>query len=87
VAVRTSGLFDSRIEGNVMGGRAGVLGEIAENTVIEDNRILTSAIGVFALAFAISAFLTYVRFALLFLMFRRLSQGRIRVGWIGAILP
>jgi Family of unknown function (DUF6519) len=46
VAVRTSGLFDSRIAGNVMGGRAGVLGEIAENTVIEDNRILTSAIGV-----------------------------------------
>ena len=46
VAVRTSGLFDSRLDGNVMGGRAGVLGEIAENTVIEDNRIFTSAIGV-----------------------------------------
>jgi hypothetical protein len=46
VAVRASGLFDSRIVGNVMGGRVGVLGEIAENTEIEDNRILTSAIGV-----------------------------------------
>jgi len=30
--------------------------------------------------------LTYARFALLFLMFRRLSQGKIRIGWIGAIL-
>lgn len=30
--------------------------------------------------------LTYARFALLFLMFRRLSQGRVRIGWIGVIL-
>jgi len=30
--------------------------------------------------------LTYARFALLFLMFRRLSQGRVRIGWIAAIL-
>jgi hypothetical protein len=30
--------------------------------------------------------LTYARFALLFLMFRRLSQGRIRIGWIAFIL-
>ena len=46
VALRASGLFDVRIDGNVIGGRVGLLGEIAENTVIEDNRILTSAIGV-----------------------------------------
>jgi Family of unknown function (DUF6519) len=45
VALRASGLFDVRIDGNLMGGRVGVMGEIAENTVIEDNRILTSAIG------------------------------------------
>jgi hypothetical protein len=30
--------------------------------------------------------LTYGRFALLFLMFRRLSQPRVRVGWIGILL-
>ncbi len=30
--------------------------------------------------------LTYARFALVFLMFRRLSQGRIRIGWIAVIL-
>ena len=30
--------------------------------------------------------LTYARFALLFLMFRRLSQPRVRIGWISAIL-
>ncbi len=46
VALRASGLFDVRIDGNMIGGRVGLLGEIAENTVIEDNRILTSAIGV-----------------------------------------
>lgn len=46
VALNAAGLFDVRIAGNVMGGRAGVLGEIAENTTIDDNRILTAAIGV-----------------------------------------
>lgn len=45
VALRASGLFDVEIDDNLMTGRAGVLGEIAENAVIDANRMLTSAIG------------------------------------------
>ena len=45
VAIRSSGMFDVEIDGNLMTGRAGVMGEIVENTTIDANRLFTSAIG------------------------------------------
>ena len=45
VALRASGMLDVEIEDNLITGRAGVLGEIVENAVVDGNRFLTSAIG------------------------------------------
>jgi hypothetical protein len=45
VAVRASGMFDVEIDGNLMTGRAGVMGELVENATIDGNRLFTSAIG------------------------------------------
>ena len=46
VALRASGMFDVEIGDNLITGRAGILGEILENAVIDGNRFFTSAIGV-----------------------------------------
>lgn len=45
VAIHASGLFDVVVVSNRMVGRIGILGEILENGVAEDNKILTTLAG------------------------------------------
>lgn len=45
VAIQASGLFDVEVEDNLVVGRHGILGELAENVTIAGNRIFTTVTG------------------------------------------
>jgi hypothetical protein len=45
VAIGGSGMFDTAIEGNLLAGRVGLMGELTENVVISGNAFAAAAIG------------------------------------------